>query len=84
MNTEKAYRDLGEAIVNAYLDWSGFLSETKIIVHAKRIRMDSFKVSFFINGNNHPVVEWGFDELEKVSNVHKHIIMRKEAGQHDR
>jgi len=75
MNTEKAYRDLGKAIVKAFIDSNRNYGMTKISVFVDIIALGAY---FCIEGEQQPVVSFNVNELEKVRAAKEYIENRKE------
>jgi len=83
MNTEKAYRDLGEAIIKAYDSLKEVDGPTRIIVHAERIHGASQKVAFYVHFQS-PIVVWTATELQKVAIAEECKRKREEEKGNDR
>ena len=79
MNTEKAYRDIGEAVVKGYLDRGIYVGISRIEVYAQRIGTKD--VVFYI-GNNLPVATFGPHDLKQIAEAHVHT-KRREASTDD-
>jgi len=78
MNTEKAHRDLGEAILEAYLNVRSIDDVTEIKVYAQRAGGNSGDVVIFVNGNIYPTSRWRQKELNEIAAAKRYIKGRKE------
>ena len=74
MNTEKAYRDIGEAVVKGYLDRGIYVGISRIEVYAQRL--GTKKVVFYI-GNTLPVASFEPQDLEQLAEAYKHTKRMK-------
>ena len=70
MDTEKAYRDIGQAVVTAFLSWECFPPLADVTVHARRL--GEFEVSFFVDGNQIHVAQWPLKNLETIATINRY------------
>jgi hypothetical protein len=79
MITEKAYRDLGAAVIRAFIK-SKKLDDmySSFKVYTQRTESNEGKIAFFLEDEISPTVWWSIEELKAVALSSKHTKKRKE------